>query len=114
MKTFRHAGKTKCKGKKYKNIKDQPKPKKHSKTSALLKITKQISTIEQTLNARMSRLEQSVWPPASNLNLYRLNKPDNLSDANSAENNTYAEDFGIDTRDQLYPYDGQSFRRKYF
>ena len=59
-------GKAKCKGKKPKNvsIKDQPKPKKCSKTGALLKITKQISTLEQTLNARMSRLEQSVWPPA--------------------------------------------------
>ena len=90
------AGKTKCKGKKRKNvsIKDQPKPKKRSKTSALLKITKQISTLEQTLNARMSRLEQSVWPPASNLSLYRLNKPDNLSDANSTENSTYDDGFG--------------------
>ena len=51
-------GKTKCKGKKHKNvsIKDQPKPRKRSKTSALLKITKQISTLEQTLNARIGRL----------------------------------------------------------
>ena len=102
--------KAKCKGKKHKNlsIKDYPKPKKRSKTSALLKIIKQISTLEQTLNARMNHLEQSVWPPASNLNLYRLNKPDNLIDANSAENNTYDEVFGVDTRDQADPYDAVS------
>ena len=94
------AGKTKCEGKKRKNvsIKDQPKPKKRSKTSALMKIAKQISTLEQTLNARMSRLEQSVWSPVANLNLYRQNKPDNMTDANSAENNTCDEGFGVDTR----------------
>ena len=86
------------------SIKDQPKPKKRSKTSALLKITKQISTLKQTLNARMNCLEQSVWPPASNLYLYRLNKPDNLSDAISTENNTYDDGFGVDTRDQVDPY----------
>ena len=88
--------------------KDQPKPKKHSKTSALLKITKQISTLEQTFNARMSHLEQSVWPPASNLSLYRLNKPDNLSNANSAENNSHDEGFGVDTRDQVDSFDAVS------
>ena len=65
------AGKTKCKGKKHKNvsIKDQQKPKKCLKTSALLKITKQILTLERILNARMNGLEQSVWFPASNFNL---------------------------------------------
>ena len=56
----------------------------------------------------MNRLEQSVWPPTSNLNLYRLNKPDNLSDVNSTENNTYDDAFGVDIRDQVDPYDAVS------
>ena len=56
----------------------------------------------------MNCLEQSAWPPASSLNLYRLNKPDSLSDANSAENDRYDEGFGVGTNDQLDPYDAVS------
>ena len=52
----------------------------------------------------MNCLEQLYGLPASNLNLYRLNKPDNLSDANSTENNTYDDGFGVDTRDHVDPY----------
>ena len=40
--------------------------------------------------------------------MYRLNKPDNLSDSNSAENNTYDEGFGVNTGDQVDPYDAVS------
>ena len=42
------------------------------------------------------------------LQFNRLNKPDNLSDINSAENNTNDEGFGVDTRDQVNPYDAVS------